>query len=374
MDRRHLLKLTSLAVAGSATLPAAVSAKAKRAAGLWGVWDQAFARARFVNRCRMCWSLTARCGKAFRRPPVSPRAPAAWMRPRPTRRSPIEKTGLETTAYTFATDQFGTQLDPPAHWHPCFAAIDELPPTLALRKLAVISIAEQVKTDVNHQLTVADVRAWERRHGRVPAGAVVMVRSDWHKRWPDAKRFQPADGKFPGVSLQALKFLHLERQILLHGHEPLDTDSTPTLASEDWLMANGYMQAEGVAHLEQVPETGALVAIGFPRLKGGTGGFASFTAICPPEWSHGIRPGEVPEAPLPFKDKRLVWNEASGRARAYSRLRQTQGQAELQLIHTGVDQDHGASAETAHDDDRVSALPGVIRAPGVAKTIRRREP
>jgi hypothetical protein len=44
MDRRHLLKLTSLAVAGSATLPAAVSAKAKRAAGLWGVWDQAFAR------------------------------------------------------------------------------------------------------------------------------------------------------------------------------------------------------------------------------------------------------------------------------------------------------------------------------------------
>jgi kynurenine formamidase len=107
------------------------------------------------------------------------------------RRSPIEKTGLETTAYTFATDQFGTQLDPPAHWHPCFAAIDELPPTLALRKLAVISIAEQVKTDVNHQLTAADVRAWERRHGPIPAGAVVMVRSDWHKRWPDAKRFQP---------------------------------------------------------------------------------------------------------------------------------------------------------------------------------------
>jgi hypothetical protein len=114
------------------------------------------------------------------------------------------------------------------------------------------------------------------------------------------------------VSLEALKFLHLERQILLHGHEPLDTDSTPTLASEDWLMANGYMQAEGVAHLEQVPETGALVAIGFPRLKGGTGGFASFTAICPPEWSHGTRPGEVPEAPLPFNEKRLVWNEAKG--------------------------------------------------------------
>jgi hypothetical protein len=117
---------------------------------------------------------------------------------------------------------------------------------------------------------------------------------------------------FPGVSLQALKFLHLERQILLHGHEPLDTDSTPTLASEDWLMANGYMQAEGVAHLDQVPETGALVAIGFPRLKGGTGRLCQFHG----HLSAGVvtrhPPGEVPEAPLPFNEKRLVWNEAKG--------------------------------------------------------------
>jgi hypothetical protein len=176
------------------------------------------------------------------------------------------------------------------------------------------------------------------------------------------------------VSLQALKFLHLERQILLHGHEPLDTDSTPTLASEDWLMANGYMQAEGVAHLEQVPETGALVAIGFPRLKGGTGGFASFTAICPPEWSHGTRPGEVPEAPLPFNEKRLVWNEAKGCANVQPPATNPRASRASTDPHGNVDQDHGASAETAHDDDRVSALPGVIRAPGVAKTIRRREP
>jgi hypothetical protein len=98
----------------------------------------------------------------------------------------------------------------------------------------------------------------------------------------------------------------------LHGHEPLDADSTPTLVVEDWLMNNGYMQAEGVTNLDQVPATGALVAIGFPRLKGGTGGFASFTAICPPDWKHGVRPGEVAEAPLPYHDKRLVMNEGKG--------------------------------------------------------------
>jgi kynurenine formamidase len=60
----------------------------------------------------------------------------------------------------------GTQLDPPAHWHQCFPAVDELPPTLALRKLAVISIADQVQADVNYALTADDVRAWEQVHGR----------------------------------------------------------------------------------------------------------------------------------------------------------------------------------------------------------------
>lgn len=139
-----------------------------------------------------------------------------------------------------------------------------------------------------------------------------MVRSDWSRRWPDGARFQPSDGMFPGVTLDALKLLHLERQILLHGHEPLDTDATPTLVGEDWLLNNGYMQAEGVTNLDQVPPVGALVAIGFPRFRGGTGGLASFTAICPEEWTTGVRPGDTPEAPLPYQDRRLVWDDTLG--------------------------------------------------------------
>ncbi len=116
----------------------------------------------------------------------------------------FDKTGLETTAYAFATDQFGTQLDPPAHWHQCFPAIDELPATLALRKLAVISIADKVAVDRNYHLTAADIRAWERANGMIPSGSVVMVRSDWSKRWPtrresnhSADQLRSLDGRGP---------------------------------------------------------------------------------------------------------------------------------------------------------------------------------
>jgi len=312
MDRRRLLTLTSIALAGATALPGVALAQTKRAGpGLWSVWDNAFARARFISLSHVLtpdtpvWSgfpTTTKFQQGTGR--LDDKSPYAAFT--------YEKPGLETTAYAFATDQFGTQLDPPAHWHQCFPAIDELPAALALRKLAVISIADKVAADANYHLTAADVRAWEREHGMIPAGSVVMVRSDWSKRWPDAARIQPADHKFPGATLEALKLLHLERKILLHGHEPLDADSTPTLVAEDWLMNNGYMQAEGVANLDQVPATGALIAIGFPRFKGGTGGLASFTAICPPDWAHGARPGEAPEAPLPYNERRLVWDEAKG--------------------------------------------------------------
>ncbi len=60
-----------------------------------------------------------------------------------------------------------------------------------------------------------------------------------------------------------------------------------------------YTQAEGVANLDQVPEAGALVTIGFAKPEGGTGGYARYIAICPPSWSYGQSILESPGAPLP---------------------------------------------------------------------------
>jgi kynurenine formamidase len=196
-----------------------------------------------------------------------------------------EKHGFEATEYALRTDQLGTQLDPPAHWAPEYPAIDELPATYAIRPLVVISIVDQVKANPNYALKVDDIKAW-----------------------PDPKLATLKE--FPGVGLDALKFLHEERKILFHGHEPLDTDSTPNLESEQWLMHHGYAQAEGVANLDQVPETGALVIIGYPKFGGGLGGYARFIAVCPPDWSYGATIG-AKDAPLP-KSEPLHYDAAAG--------------------------------------------------------------
>jgi len=208
--------------------------------------------------------------------------------------------GFIATAYELTTDQYGTQLDPPAHWDELGATISDIPASFTLRPLVVVDVHEQTAADPNYHATVEDVRAWESEHGTVPEGSVVMFRSDWYKNWGDLENF--AKAPFPGVRLDALKYLHLERKILFHGHEALDTDTTPNLEGEYWLMHNHFAQAEGVANLDKVPEAGALIAIGFAKPKGGVGGYARYIAIAPADWPHGVSVLDAPGAPLPKQD------------------------------------------------------------------------
>jgi kynurenine formamidase len=215
-----------------------------------------------------------------------------------------EKQGVAITAYDLPMDHIGTQFGPPAHLNDRGATIDEIPATVAVRPLVVVNIAAKVAVDPGYQATVTDIKSWERVHGPIPAGAVVMIRSDWSKKWSDPKRFTSAP--FPGVSLDALKYLHLERHILMHGHEPLDTDDTaPEFVGEKWLLKHNFAQAEGVANLDQVPESGALICIGFAKFKGGTGGFARYIAIAPANWPHGVTLAEQSGAPLPTHERPL---------------------------------------------------------------------
>ncbi|MBR8838374.1 MAG: cyclase family protein [Stigonema ocellatum SAG 48.90 = DSM 106950] len=268
---------------------------------LWQVYEQSLKQAKYVDLTHTItpnipvWS---GFGKSKFLPAINPKTGKPYT---------YQADGFEATHYDLATDQLGTQLDPPAHWNPDYPAIDELPPTFAVRPLVVIPIQVMVAKNPNYSLTVQDIQDWEKQHGRIPAESVVFVRSDWSKDWADPAI--AARTQFPGVSLAALQFLHLQRKILFHGHEPLDTDSTPTLSGEAWLLRNGYTQAEGVANLDKVPETGALVAIGYPKIKGGLGGYARYIAICPPNWKFGVSVRQLPESPLPKAAKPLHWDQ-----------------------------------------------------------------
>src|SRR3954469_25663070 len=179
-----LLAVTFIVAAAAAAATVALvaapgSARSTAKPGLWDVYQHSLRQARYID---LTHSITPNMPvwKGFGPATFSPTVDPATGQP-----YTYAHDGFEATAYRLAPDQFGTQLDPPAHWAPEYAGIDELPPTYAVRPLVVISIVKQVKSDPKYALQVSDVRAFEKKHGKIPKGSVVMVRSDWSKRWPD---------------------------------------------------------------------------------------------------------------------------------------------------------------------------------------------
>jgi len=121
---------------------------------------------------------------------------------------------------------------------------------------------------------------WEKIHGRVPAGSFAALRTDMYKDWDrNPERFKRYP--FPAWSFDSIKFLYEQRGIMANGHEAMDTDTTPDLKSERWLLRHGHWQIEVMADLDKVPATGALIVVTWPKPAGGLGFPARAFAILP---------------------------------------------------------------------------------------------
>ncbi len=191
----------------------------------------------------------------------------------------IEKDHFRAFFYSMV-GQYGTHIDPPAHFDPHGLTMDELPLKQMILPLVVFDLTPILKHDPNHALTVEDIKAWERVHGRVPAGSFAALRTDMYQDWEtNPERFKRSP--FPAWSLAAIKFLYQQRGIVANGHESMDTDTTADMKSETWLLTHGHWQIEVMAHLDRVPATGALIVVSWPRVKHGLGFPARAFAILP---------------------------------------------------------------------------------------------
>lgn len=206
-----------------------------------------------------------------------------------------------TTLYTIAKDgfhadefchpgQWGTHVDPPAHFHDGLKTVDQIDPSEFLLPLVVLDVHTKVAHNADYVVTMDDVHAWEAKHGPIPAGAFVALRTDWSKRWPDQAAMQNADAQgvlhYPGWSKAVLQYLYEQRHITASGHETTDTDPGLSVTHDDYtlesyVLGTNHFQIELLAHLDQVPEAGALVMVSFPKPENGSGFPARVVAIVP---------------------------------------------------------------------------------------------
>jgi kynurenine formamidase len=191
----------------------------------------------------------------------------------------IAKDGFRTTYYEMV-GQYGTHIDPPAHFADSGITMDRIPLKEMILPLVVLDDTPYLAKDPDHAFSIEDLKAWERRHGRVPSGAFAALRTDMYKDWDaDPERFKRSP--FPAWAFETIKFLYEQRGVTATGHESMDTDTTDKMESETYILQHGHYQIEVMANLDKVPPTGALIVVSWPKVRDGLGFPARAFAILP---------------------------------------------------------------------------------------------
>ena len=199
--------------------------------------------------------------------------------------------GYFYSSFSFCTPEHGgTHLDAPIHFSKTGRTADQIPVRQLIAPAALIDVSAKAAADPDYRLTVEDVKLWEKAHGAVAAGAIVLLRTGWGKRWPDRKRYlgddTPGDASrlhFPSYGKEAAELLVRERKV---GALGVDTASIDYGPSKDFIVHRIALGAqapglENLANLEEVPESGAWI-VALPMLiSGGSGGPLRAIALLP---------------------------------------------------------------------------------------------
>jgi kynurenine formamidase len=196
----------------------------------------------------------------------------------------FQRKGTTSEGYSggsFSSDEhFGTHLDAPAHFGGTWT-VDAIPVDRLVRPGICINVTG--KPD-DYQVTVADVKAFEARHGAIPEGSIVMFATGWDARWPDRKKYMnERDGlkHFPGIHPDAAAYLARDRKVAGLGIDTPSVDYGPSQKFEthNLTMRLNVFHIENAARLTSLPATGFTLVVAPVNLAGGSGGPARVFAL-----------------------------------------------------------------------------------------------
>lgn len=175
----------------------------------------------------------------------------------------------------------GTHLDAPVHFSKTGKTASEVPLERLVGFAVVLDVSAKAQADRDYRLTLDDVKQFESVHGEIPQGSIVLLRTDYSKRWPDEKAYLGDDTKgddsrlhFPSLGEEAVKFLIHHRAIKAIG---VDVASIDYGMSRDFrvhqvLASHDVPSFENLANLDQLPAKGAFVVALPTKIDHGSGG------------------------------------------------------------------------------------------------------
>lgn len=195
--------------------------------------------------------------------------------------------GLTEAGYFYAANTLctpehgGTHLDAPIHFADGRRTTDEVPLQQLIAPAVVIDVTAQAGADRDYRLTPQDVQEFERQHGQIAAGTIVLLRTGWSRHWPDVRAYMgddtPGDASnlsFPGYGADAATLLVRERRVGVLG---IDSASIDYGRSTDFLVhriaaEENVPALENLTSLNQLPPIGAIVIALPMKIEGGSGG------------------------------------------------------------------------------------------------------
>jgi len=196
----------------------------------------------------------------------------------------LEKNGV-LSKFFCSPEHLGTHLDAPNHFEKNQPSVDEIDPADLFAAGVVVDISTQADADADYRLTRADLDEWEKRNGRIPEGALVLLKTGWGRFWDNPARYRSQDttGKmhFPGYSVEGARWLVQERHIKGVGIDTLSIDYGPStdFAVHHVINGAGRYALENLAALERLPMRGFFVFVAPIKIQTGSGGPARVFAI-----------------------------------------------------------------------------------------------
>ncbi len=173
-------------------------------------------------------------------------------------------------------EHYGTHIDAPSHFVEGAASIDQLSSDDLIVDFVVIDISAQADKNADYMLTLDDIQKFEKKR-KIPSNGAVLINTGWSKRWQDNTKYRNADEKgkmhFPGVSLEAAKFLLEKRQIKYLGIDTLSLDpgSSTKYEVHHYALGKGIHLIENLDKLDQTPTRGAKLVCAPLLIENGTG-------------------------------------------------------------------------------------------------------
>ena len=209
-----------------------------------------------------------------------------------------ESEGETAGGYYYSANNFssaehgGTHIDAPVHFARGKLSVDRIPLDSLIAPAIVIDVTEASAKDADYQVTAGDLQKFEQQHGPIPDGTIVLLKTGFASRWPDAQKYLGTAERgeaavarlhFPGLHPAAAEWLVANRSVKAVGIDTasIDYGQSKLFETHRTLMGHDIPALENLASLDRLPPKGAFLIALPMKIGGGSGAPLRAVAVLP---------------------------------------------------------------------------------------------